>query len=249
MRLYKIRVEELSYFLLNKYAVHDFWLYPPPTPPPHSTGLRARYANGDLGFSLKLFQIAAEAKTATRSGDLTLPVRFHYASTTPLLRCCYDPTTTMKIWLRLVYADGDVAATLLRPWRWSYAFVALLYPFYIESEIPIHFDYDQGASTALLPFPLRFVSFWPKFWIVAESPSSGMGVLPVMLQVQPVWLVHWGVSYLVLYTLKFRLAQFLTVKLLILPSLSNLTYNLVLKRTVSLWKFFWVPTTYVLVEK
>ena len=74
--------------------------------------------------------------------DLTLPVRFHYASTTLPLRFCYDPTTTMKIWLRLVYADGDVAATLLRPVRWSYAFVALLYPFYIESEIPIRFYYD-----------------------------------------------------------------------------------------------------------
>ena len=56
----------------------------------------------------------------------------------------------MKIWLRLVYADGDVAATLLRPWKWSYAFVALLYPFYIESEIRISIYYDQGASTALL---------------------------------------------------------------------------------------------------
>ena len=56
----------------------------------------------------------------------------------------------MKIWLRLVLADGDVAAALLRPWRWSYAFVALLYPFYIESEIPIRFYNDLGASTALL---------------------------------------------------------------------------------------------------
>ena len=28
---------------------------------PHSTGRRFRYADGDLGFSLKLFQIAAEA--------------------------------------------------------------------------------------------------------------------------------------------------------------------------------------------
>ena len=65
----------------------------------------------------------------------------------------------MKIWLRLVYADRDVAATLPRPWRLSYAFVALLYPFYIESEIPIRFYYDLGASTALLPFLLRFVSF------------------------------------------------------------------------------------------
>ena len=81
------------------------------------------------------------------------------ASNTLLLRCYYDPTTTMKIWLRLVYADGDVSATLLRPWRWSYAFVALLYPFYIESETPIRFYCDLGASTTLLPFLLRFVSF------------------------------------------------------------------------------------------
>ena len=69
----------------------------------------------------------------------TLPLRFYYASITLPLRCCYDPNTTMKIWLRLVYADGDVAANLLRPWRWSYAFVALLYPFNLESEIQIRF--------------------------------------------------------------------------------------------------------------
>ena len=57
----------------------------------------------------------------------------------------------MKDCLRLVYATGDVAATLLRPWQWSYAFLALLYPFYIKSEIPIRFFYDLGASAALLP--------------------------------------------------------------------------------------------------
>ena len=108
-----------------------------------------RYAQGDLGFSLKLFQIAAEASTATRFWDLTLPVRFHYASTTPLLRSCYDLTTTMKTLLRLVYADGDVAATFLRPLRWSNAFVALLYPFYIE----LKFRY---ASTTTLALLLRF---------------------------------------------------------------------------------------------
>ena len=61
----------------------------------------------------------------------TLLLRFHFASTTLHLRSCYDPTTTMKIWLLLVYPNGDVAATLLRPKRWSYAFVALLYPFYV----------------------------------------------------------------------------------------------------------------------
>ena len=41
----------------------------------------------------------------------------------------------MKMRLRLVNADGDAAATLLRPRRWSYAFDALLYPFYIKSEV------------------------------------------------------------------------------------------------------------------
>ena len=54
-----------------------------------------------------------------------------------VLRCCYDPTTTMKIRLRLVYADCDAAATLLRPSRWGYAFVAQLYPFYIKSEVQL----------------------------------------------------------------------------------------------------------------
>ena len=55
----------------------------------------------------------------------------------------------MKIWLRLVYADGDVAATSLRPWRWSYAFFALLYPFYIESQNTIRFYCDIGASVMI----------------------------------------------------------------------------------------------------
>ena len=40
-----------------------------------------------------------------------------------------------------VYADGDAAATLLRPRRWSYAFDALLYPFYTKSEV--HLIYVQ----------------------------------------------------------------------------------------------------------
>ena len=109
---------------------------------------------------------------------MTLPVRFHYASTKLPLRCCYDPTTTMKIWLRLVYADGDAAATLLRPRRWSNAFVALLYPFYIESEIQIRFYYDLGASTALR---LRFycalvVSATIRVILTKISNRSGIAV-------------------------------------------------------------------------
>ena len=58
----------------------------------------------------------------------------------------------MKIRLRLVYADGDAAATLLRPRRWSYAFVALLYPFYIKSEVLIYFQLnvnDRGAQVVM----------------------------------------------------------------------------------------------------
>ena len=100
------------------------------------------------------------------------------ASSTLPLRCCYDPTSTMKIWLRLVYANGDVAATLLRPWRRSFAFVALLYPFYMESEIPIRFYYDLGASTVLL---LRFycalvVSATIRVILTKISNHSGIAV-------------------------------------------------------------------------
>ena len=85
---------------------------------------------------------------------------------------------TMKIWLRLVYADGDIAATLLRPWRWSYVSVVLLYSFYILSEIPIRFYYNLGASTALL---LRFycalaVSVTIRVILTKISNRSGIAV-------------------------------------------------------------------------
>ena len=43
-------------------------------------------------------------------------------------------------------------------------------------KILISFYYDQGASTALLSFLIRFVAVCSKFLIVAESGSSGMGV-------------------------------------------------------------------------
>ena len=78
----------------------------------------------------------------------------------------------MKIRLRLVYADDDVAATLLRSWRWSYAFVALLYPFYIKSEVPIRFYYDLGASTALLPFV-----FFATIRVILTKISNRSGVV------------------------------------------------------------------------
>ena len=44
-------------------------------------------------------------------------------------------------------------AMQLRPRRWSYAFVALLYPFYIKSEVLIYFQLnvnDRRAQVAML---------------------------------------------------------------------------------------------------
>ena len=83
----------------------------------------------------------------------THPRRFGYASVTILpqwLRLCsavgargfqrrfyYDPTTTMKIRLRLVYAAGDAVATLPRHRRWSYAFVVILIPFNKKSTVEL----------------------------------------------------------------------------------------------------------------
>ena len=32
-----------------------------------------------------------------------------------------------------------------------------------------YFIYNLGASSAPLPFPLQFLSFWPKFRIITES--------------------------------------------------------------------------------
>ena len=55
----------------------------------------------------------------------------------------------MKIRLRLVYADGYVAAILLRPrWR-SYDFGALFYPVYIKSEVqPIYVQLNVNERRA-----------------------------------------------------------------------------------------------------
>ena len=92
------------------------------------TGRRFRYAHGDLGVSLNY------SKSPQKRGP---GVKFWYvhALSTLRLRFCYDPTTTMKIRLRLVYADGAAVATLPRPRRWSYAFVAILIPLYIKSTV------------------------------------------------------------------------------------------------------------------
>ena len=46
-------------------------------------------------------------------------------------------------------------------------------------KFPIRFYCALGVSATLLAFLPRFVSFWPKFRNVAETPSSGMGVLDI----------------------------------------------------------------------
>ena len=119
--------------------------------PPHSAGRRFRYAHGDHRFFSKIIP--------TRRGSVdnhtiwgldsssTLPLLFYYVSATLLLRF----TMTMKIRLRLGYADGDAASTLLRPRRRSYAFVALLFPFYIliRSYTQLNVN-DRRAQVAML---------------------------------------------------------------------------------------------------
>ena len=80
----------------------------------------------------------------------------------------------MKIWLRLVYADGDVA-TMAMELRFRCAFVSF---FNIEPEIPIRFSYDLGASTALL---LRYycalvVSVTTSVILTKISNRSGIAV-------------------------------------------------------------------------
>ena len=89
--------------------------------------------------------------------------RFHNASTTLPLRFCYDHTTTMKIRLGLVHADGDAASTLLRPRRWSYAFVALLYPFYIKCEVQLNVN-DRHAHVALLQLAIMNQKLKPRLY-------------------------------------------------------------------------------------
>ena len=84
-----------------------------------STGRQFRYAHGDLGVSLYY------SKSQQKRGP---GVKFWYLHAFSALppRFYYDPNTTMKIRLRLVYADGDAVTILPRPRRWSYAFVAIL---------------------------------------------------------------------------------------------------------------------------
>ena len=58
--------------------------------------------------------------------------------------------------------------------RFRSAFISFLYRIWSSDTLRLRPRRFYYASTALLPFLLRFVSFWPTFRIVAESPSSGM---------------------------------------------------------------------------
>ena len=120
------------------------YLPPPPRPPPYSTGRRFRYAHSDHRI---LLNYSKSPRKRRQPHDLDA-WRFQYASSTLPFRFCYDPTTTMKIRLRLVYADGDAAATLLQTSRWSYAFVSC----YIKSAVQLIYiqlnanDRPQGGG-------------------------------------------------------------------------------------------------------
>ena len=123
----------------------QYFTYPPPPPPFHWTAIPLRSWRNRI-FSKIIPNRRGSVDNHTIWGldtSSTLPLRF-----------CYDPTTTMKMQLRLVYADGDAAATLPRPRRWSYAFDALLYLFHLKSEV--HMIYvplkvnDRRDQVALL---------------------------------------------------------------------------------------------------
>ena len=142
---------------------------------PNSTGRRFRYAHGDLGFSLKLFQIAAKAIWGLDASS-TLPLRFYYASVMLLLRFHYDNVDLATLSLRWWRWSCDLATTLAMELGFRCAFVSFLYRIWNSDTLLLRPKRFYCASTALLPFLLRFVSFCPKFRIVAESPSSGLGV-------------------------------------------------------------------------
>ena len=85
----------------------------------------------------------------------------------------------MKIWLRLVYADGDAAATLLRSRRWSYAFFALLYHFYIKSEVQLNYFQlnvnDRRTQVPMLQLAImshRHITYNILCWMIGGSGKT-----------------------------------------------------------------------------
>ena len=124
---------------------------PPPPPPPrfHWTAIPLR------SWRSRIFSKIIPNRRGSVDSH-TLPVRFQYASTTLPFRCCYDPTTTMKIWLRLVYADGDVAATLAMELRFRCALISFLYGIWNSDTLRLRPRRFYCASTTLLLRSCRF---------------------------------------------------------------------------------------------
>ena len=83
----------------------------------------------------------------------------------------------MKIRLSLVYADGETAATKLRPRRWCYAFAPLLYPFYIKYEVQLIYVKlnvnDRRAQVAMLQ--LAIMNHRLNKLAVRRSRQDGVG--------------------------------------------------------------------------
>ena len=106
----------------------------------------------------------------------TLPVRFYYASVTLLLGSHYDNEDLATLSLCWWRCSCDLARTLAMELHFRCIFVSFLYRIWNYDTLLLPPWRFYCASTVLLPFLLRFVSFWPKFRIIAEWPSSGMGV-------------------------------------------------------------------------
>ena len=98
------------------------------------------------------------------------PVCFYYAFVTLLLRSHFDNEDLATLSLRWWRCSCDLATTLAMELRFRCAFVSCLYRNWNSDTLLLR-------PFALLPLLLRFVSFWPKFRIVAESPPRGMGIL------------------------------------------------------------------------
>ena len=163
---------------MAKFNFCTLFMLPPPPPIPLDGD--SRYAHGDLGFFSKSIPNRRGSVDSHTIWGLyassTLPLRFYYASVTLLLRSHYDNEDLATLSLRWWRCSCDLATSLAMELRFRCAFVSFLYRIWNSNTLllrPWPFYY---ASIALLPFLLRFVSFWPKFRNVAESPSSGMGV-------------------------------------------------------------------------
>ena len=153
------------------------YLNPPPPPPFPWTAIPLRSWRSSI-FSKMIPNRRGSVNSHTIWGldtSSTLPLRFYYASVTLLLLSRYDNEDLVTLSLRWWRCSCDHATTLAMELRFRCAFVSFLYRIWNSETLLLRPRRFHCASTALLSFLLRFVSFWPKFRIAEESPSSGMG--------------------------------------------------------------------------